>query len=148
MATFTIDLLSGRVLLLNKDFTTTGSTGGGLPVSTFNSYTGDTSTTLGGLRTDVNNLSGSTYTDAEARAAVAKFPTQIFRFLDTGSTFQYTQAEDFKINTIVAQTGVTVTIKLSDGTTNYVLGATVNSFDYLIFSVDVVGSFKINAEIL
>ena len=91
---------------------------------------------------------GSNYTNAEARAAVAKFPTQIFRFTDIASTFEYTQAEDFKINTIVAQTGVTVTIKLSDGTTNYVLGATVNAFDYLIFSVDVVGSFKINAEIL
>ena len=91
---------------------------------------------------------GGSYTDAEARAAVAKFPTQIFRFTDITSTFEYTQAESFRINSIVEQTGVTSSIKLSDGTTDYVLGATVTAFDYLILSVDVIGSFKINAEII
>jgi len=40
--------------------TASGSTGGGVPVITFNSYTGATDTILSGLRSDVDTVSGQT----------------------------------------------------------------------------------------
>jgi hypothetical protein len=73
---------------------------------------------------------------------------QIFRFIDADATFEYTQSSAFRINSTVVQSGVALTIKLSDGTTDYVLGETVDAFDYLIFSVDVAGSFEIIGEII
>jgi hypothetical protein len=72
--------------------------------------------------------------------------SQILRFLDNESTFEFTQTSDFKINSVVEQSGTEAIIKLSDGTTDYVLGDTVDAFDYLIISVDVAGTIELIGE--
>jgi hypothetical protein len=72
--------------------------------------------------------------------------SQILRFLDNESTFEFTQTSDFKINSVVEQSGTEAIIKLSDGTTDYTLGDTVDAFDYLIISVDVAGTIELIGE--
>jgi hypothetical protein len=72
--------------------------------------------------------------------------SQILKFLDNESTFEFTQTSDFKINSVVEQSGTEAIIKLSDGTTDYTLGDTVDAFDYLIISVDVAGTIELIGE--
>lgn len=91
-------------------------------------------------------VAGDTVLEAieKLQAQITGLNSQILRFQDETETFEFTQSDDFKIDSIVEQSGVTATITLSDGITAYTLGDTVTAFDFLIISVDVVGSVKLN----
>lgn len=85
---------------------------------------------------------GDVLTILSGELAWSSYINLLVRFIDV-EPFEISSTSNFKITSIVSGTGVTASLKLSDGVTNYTLGDTVAANDYLILSVDVVGNVKI-----
>ena len=66
--------------------------------------------------------------------------TLIFRDLET---FEFTKSQPFKITQVIAESGVTASIKIHGTNTDYVINDTVSAFDRLDISVDVLGAITI-----
>ena len=72
---------------------------------------------------------------------------QTLNFIDS-SVFYYTQGENYKINEILSQPGVSPTIMMGDTSINYVLGDIVSGFDQLKITVDVFGAINIKGKLV
>lgn len=66
--------------------------------------------------------------------------TLIFRDLET---FEFTKSQSFKITQVIAEAGVTASIKIHGTNTDYVINDTVAAFDRLDITVDVLGVITI-----
>lgn len=71
--------------------------------------------------------------------------TLIFRDLEI---YEFTKSQSYKITEVIEESGVTASIKLHDTSTDYTIGDTINAFDRLDITVDVLGTITIKGELV